>query len=205
MSMFRNITYEDMNEGISSFVDNVMNNKEKGQSLTEYVFFFPFFFNYIFIDFIYRVIWKGNPSMYDSIGGESMKSIRRNVFGVIIYHLGLIEYASNFIENRIKIQSSNNSANNNNSDPILSNLHKSLEPLLDHILNKHRSNNVDYETFQKDIFDKCNFLMQIEPAIKVNNEVLINNASDSIIPPSLNPNGLSAIVLHVYIYIIIIQ
>lgn len=143
--------------------------------------------------------------MYDSIGGESMKSIRRNVFGVIIYHLGLIEYASNFIENRIKIQSSNNSANNNNSDPILSNLHKSLEPLLDHILNKHRSNNVDYETFQKDIFDKCNFLMQIEPAIKVNNEVLINNASDSIIPPSLNPNGLSAIVLHVYIYIIIIQ
>lgn len=132
--------------------------------------------------------------MYDSIGGESMKSIRRNVFGVIIYHLGLIEYASNFLENRIKIQS-------NNSDPILSNLHKSLEPLLDHILNKHRNNNVDYTTFQKDIFDKCNFLMKIEPAIKVNNEVLINNQSDSIIPPSLNPNGLSATVLHVFIYI----
>lgn len=52
MSMFRNITYEDMNEGISSFVDNVMNNKEKGQSLTEYVFFLFFLIIFLLILFI---------------------------------------------------------------------------------------------------------------------------------------------------------
>lgn len=155
----------------ASFVFDVMNNTDNGKLLSE-------------------IMFQSNPSIYDRVGGDSMKTIRRNVFGVILYHLGLIDYTLNYMESLSKIPE-----NTNISDPMLSAIHKSLEPLLQYILNEHRNKNIEYDIYTNDIINKCKYLMKFEPAIKINNEIF-NKTSQSILPPSLDPNGLSVTVIN---------